>query len=76
MNKYELDDSVLENVNGGMTVQEVTSKIDQLYGAAPKEIVSKIKEALNTYGFKAAYSLAVKLTKGTPWKGICNLIPH
>ena len=71
----ELSDEALKNISGGTTVPEIIQKINQLYPWIPEEIRTKIIDALNMYGPKAAKALAKKLTAGTLYEKLADLIP-
>ena len=79
----ELNDNELNAISGGTLSldqekekEEIIAKIKRLYPWAPDEITSKIIEAIRNYGFKAAKSLAQKLTKSYPLlEDLPNLIP-
>ena len=78
----EIEDSELEAVSGGTDTLEqrkekVIKTIKALYPQAPAEIISKITDAIRSYGFKAAKALAQRLTKDLPlYQGIADLIPE
>ena len=77
----ELNDDELNAISGGtlsldQEKEKIIAKIKSLYAWAPDEITSKIIEAIRNYGFKAAKSLAQKLTKSYPLlKDLPDLIP-
>ena len=71
-----LSEEALDTVSGGITTSEIIEKIDSLFLYVPVAIRESVKAALVKYGPRAAYSLALRLTRGTPYEGLSNLIPH
>lgn len=70
----ELNEKQLEKVTGGMTDEMIIKIINEQYSQLPESIRSRIIDALNTYGKKAAKALAEKLIKNFDWaKSILKL---